>query len=70
MTEFTDLTPNSLSEFYRAGGKVPDIAANSGCDAVKFQKRTIDKVYSKDELGDKLLGGGWIHRTLNRNLST
>jgi hypothetical protein len=29
-TEFNDLTPNSLSEFYRAGGKVPDIAANSG----------------------------------------
>ena len=26
--------------------------------------------YSKDELGDKLLGGGWIHKTLNRNLST
>ena len=29
-TEFNDLTPNSLSEFYRAGGKVPDISANSG----------------------------------------
>ena len=29
-TEFNDLTPNSLSEFYRAGAKVPDIAANSG----------------------------------------
>mgnify|MGYP001158867022 FL=1 len=29
-TEFNDLTPNSLSEFYRAGGKVPDISANAG----------------------------------------
>jgi len=26
--------------------------------------------YSKDEIGDKVLGGGWIHRTFNKNLST
>ena len=26
--------------------------------------------YSKDSLGDKVLGGGWIHKTLNKNLST
>tara|TARA_B100000963_G_scaffold345900_1_gene350521 strand:+ start:13 stop:1152 length:1140 start_codon:yes stop_codon:yes gene_type:complete len=26
--------------------------------------------YSKDEVGDKVLGGGWIHKTLNKNLST
>ena len=26
--------------------------------------------YSKDSIGDKVLGGGWIHNTLNRNLST
>jgi len=26
--------------------------------------------YSKDDLGDKLLGGGWIHKTYNNNLST
>tara|TARA_B100000941_G_scaffold290553_1_gene273019 strand:- start:113 stop:1240 length:1128 start_codon:yes stop_codon:yes gene_type:complete len=26
--------------------------------------------YSKDHLGDKLLGGGWIHKTFNKNLST
>ena len=26
------------------------MAVNSGCDAVKFQKRTIDVVYSKEEL--------------------
>ena len=27
-----------------------DIAVTTGCDAVKFQKRTIDVVYSKEEL--------------------
>ncbi len=26
--------------------------------------------YSKDELGDKVLGGGWIHKAFNNNLST
>ena len=26
--------------------------------------------YSKDKFGDKVLGGGWIHMTLNKNLST
>ena len=27
--------------------KLIDVAVSSGCDAVKFQKRTIEKVYSK-----------------------
>ena len=26
--------------------------------------------YSKDDFGDKVLGGGWIQRTFNKNLST
>ncbi len=26
--------------------------------------------YSKDDIGDKMLGGGWIHKTFNKNLST
>jgi tRNA-specific 2-thiouridylase len=26
--------------------------------------------YSKDDVGDKVLGGGWIHKTYNKNLST
>ena len=26
--------------------------------------------YSRDEIGDKVLGGGWIHKTFNNNLST
>ena len=26
--------------------------------------------YSKDEVGDKVLGGGWIHKSYNKNLST
>ena len=30
--------------------KLIDIAVRTGCDAVKFQKRTVEKVYSKDIL--------------------
>jgi N-acetylneuraminate synthase len=30
--------------------KLIDVAADSGCDAVKFQKRTLSVVYSKEEL--------------------
>ena len=26
--------------------------------------------YLKDDTGDKVLGGGWIDKTLNKNLST
>jgi len=26
--------------------------------------------YSKDDVGDKVLGGGWLHKTFNKNLST
>ena len=33
--------------------KLIDVASESGCDAVKFQKRNIDVVYSKDELNKK-----------------
>ena len=35
-----------------------DEAASAGCDAVKFQKRTIEKVYSKEEL-DKPRESPW-----------
>ena len=30
--------------------KLIDMAKESGCDAVKFQKRTVEKVYSKEVL--------------------
>ena len=30
--------------------KLIDIAVEAGCDAVKFQKRTVEKVYSKEVL--------------------
>ena len=30
--------------------KLIDVAVRTGCDAVKFQKRTVDKVYSKEIL--------------------
>ena len=29
--------------------KMIDIAVTTGCDAVKFQKRTVDVVYSKEK---------------------
>ena len=28
--------------------KLIDVAVNAGCDAVKFQKRTIEKVYAEE----------------------
>ncbi len=31
--------------------KLIDVAVDSGCDSVKFQKRNIDKVYTQDFLG-------------------
>ena len=30
--------------------KLIDVASKAGCDAVKFQKRTVEKVYSKEVL--------------------
>ena len=30
--------------------KLIDVAVEAGCDAVKFQKRTVEKVYSKEVL--------------------
>ncbi|MBT4325371.1 MAG: N-acetylneuraminate synthase [Candidatus Nitrosopelagicus sp.] len=39
-----------------------DIAKTAGCDAVKFQKRTIDKVYSKEIL-DSPRESQWGHTT-------
>jgi len=38
--------------------KLIDGAVFAGCDAVKFQKRTLDKVYSKEEL-DKFRESPW-----------
>lgn len=38
--------------------KLIEIAADAGCDAVKFQKRTIDVVYSQEEL-DKPRESPW-----------
>lgn len=38
--------------------KLIDVAVKAGCDAVKFQKRTIDTVYTKEEL-DKPRESPW-----------
>ena len=42
--------------------KLIDMAKDSDCDAVKFQKRDIDTVYSKEEL-DKLRDSPWGNTT-------
>jgi len=46
-----------------------DAAASAGCDAVKFQKRTVDVVYSKEEL-DKSVESpfGTTYRALKEGL--
>ena len=33
-------------------------------------KGSCEVFYSKDNFGDKVLGGGWIDKTFNKNLST
>lgn len=42
--------------------KLIDVAVSAGCDAVKFQKRTVEKVYSKDVL-DSPRESPWGHTT-------
>ena len=34
--------------------KLIDVAKSAGCDAVKFQKRNVEKVYSKEFLDSPL----------------
>ena len=47
--------------------KLIDMAKEAGCDAVKFQKRTIEKVYSKDVL-DTLRESPWGKTTREQKL--
>ena len=47
--------------------KLIDIAKESGCNAVKFQKRTIEKVYSKEIL-DSLRESPWGKTTRDQKL--
>ena len=44
--------------------KLIDVASAAGCDAVKFQKRTIEKVYSKEVL-DSPRDSPWGKTTLS-----
>ena len=44
-----------------------DVASNAGCNAVKFQKRTIEKVYSKDIL-DSLRDSPWGKTTREQKM--
>ena len=47
--------------------KLIDIAVDAGCDAVKFQKRTIEKVYSKKVL-DSLRDSPWGKTTRDQKV--
>ena len=47
--------------------KLIDTAVNAGCNAVKFQKRTINKVYSKDQL-DSLRESPWGTTTYQQKM--
>jgi len=47
--------------------KLIDIAKQAGCDAVKFQKRTIEKVYSKEIL-DSSRSSPWGTTTREQKL--
>ncbi len=47
--------------------KLIDVAKNSGCDAVKFQKRTVEKIYSKDVL-DSPRESPWGNTTRDQKL--
>jgi len=47
--------------------KLIDMAKNTGCDAVKFQKRTVEKVYSKDVL-DSPRESPWGNTTREQKL--
>jgi len=53
-----------------------NILNNSAADVEILDKETgispgqACVFYSKDNFGDKVLGGGWIHKTYNNNLST
>ncbi|MGY5146744.1 MAG: N-acetylneuraminate synthase family protein [Candidatus Nitrosopumilus sp. bin_7KS] len=47
--------------------KLIDVAKNAGCDAVKFQKRTIEKVYSKETL-DSVRESPWGTTTREQKL--
>ena len=47
--------------------KLIEVAKNTGCDAVKFQKRTVEKVYSKSTL-DSLRESPWGNTTRDQKL--
>ena len=48
--------------------KMIDVAKNVGCDAVKFQKRTVEKVYSKEVL-DSPRDSPWGKTTREQKLA-
>ena len=56
---------NAKVNFTHRGGEVEILDAETG-----ISPGQACVFYSKDEVGDKVLGGGWIDKTFNKNLST
>ena len=56
---------NAKVNFTHKGGEVEILDAETG-----ISPGQACVFYSKDEVGDKVLGGGWIDKTFNKNLST
>ena len=48
--------------------KIIDVAVNAGCNAVKFQKRTVDVVYAAEELARKFLDKSGLSVQLVRDI--
>ncbi|MDC0211421.1 N-acetylneuraminate synthase family protein [Candidatus Nitrosopelagicus sp.] len=51
----------------KIANKLIDMAVDAGCDAVKFQKRTVEKVYSKETL-DSARDSPWGKTTREQKL--
>ena len=47
--------------------KLIDIAVVAGCDAVKFQKRTVDKVYTREYLEHKKRDWNLIRKSMMKS---
>ena len=73
-TEFNELC---AQDFGDKANLSSSIVATNLIDAMKRELQEETGIspgqacvfYSKDEIGDKVLGGGWIHKTVNKNLS-
>ena len=60
--------PSSLAKVFPISEKKAKVVISSDEDSISPGQACV--FYLKDDTGDKVLGGGWIDKTLNKNLST